>query len=163
MNSALGYVEETLLNAEIVKLVPESLAPVVGGLLSRCLNSHKIFFRRLIPATEQRIREKDAKNLGHKVPERVCNFPSFLFSSALCSCMWADIFYTGRLYSVDHRHGPEAKPLVRREGYLRVDGDLVWFSAHSFHGKQTDHRPTLHVPATYLCRRPSKDPRGVCS
>lgn len=72
MKAALGYVEETLLNAEIVKLMPKCLAPVVGGMLSRCLNSHKTFFRRLIPATEERLAEKDLKNFGHKVPERVC-------------------------------------------------------------------------------------------
>lgn len=72
MKSALGYMEETLLNAEIVKLVPKCLAPVVGGILSRCLNSHKTIFRSLIPATEERIAEKELKDRGHKVPERVC-------------------------------------------------------------------------------------------
>lgn len=71
MTSALGYVEETLLNAEIVKLVPKFLAPTVGGVLSSCLNSHKTFFNSLIPATEQRIQEKQLKSLGHEVPKRV--------------------------------------------------------------------------------------------
>lgn len=71
MVSALAYVEQTLLNAEIVKLVPKFLAPAVGGILSRCLSSHKTFFKSLIPATEQRIQERNLKNLGHSVPERV--------------------------------------------------------------------------------------------
>jgi hypothetical protein len=71
MTSALGYVEETLLNAEIVKLLPHFLAPTIGGLLSRCLNSHKTFFKSLIPATEQRIQETDLRNRGHSVPTRV--------------------------------------------------------------------------------------------
>ncbi|KAI1752381.1 cytochrome P450 [Xylaria castorea] len=70
MASALGYVEETLFNAEIVKLLPSFLAPIVGGVLSRCLNSHKTFFRSLIPATEQRLREKDMKINGHQIPQR---------------------------------------------------------------------------------------------
>jgi hypothetical protein len=71
MVSALEYVEQTLLNAEIVKLLPKFLAPVVGRILSRCLSSHKTFFESLIPATEQRIEERNLKSLGHAVPERV--------------------------------------------------------------------------------------------
>lgn len=71
MRSALGYVEETLFSAEIVKLLPKSLIPFVGGALSRCLNSHKTFFKSLIPATEQRIQEQDHKKLGYPVPSRV--------------------------------------------------------------------------------------------
>ncbi|OAL01486.1 cytochrome P450 [Phaeosphaeriaceae sp. SRC1lsM3a] len=70
MTSALGYVEETLLNAEIVKLLPKCIAPRVGGILSRCLSSHKTFFKSLIPATEQRIEEQRLRRLGHAVPER---------------------------------------------------------------------------------------------
>lgn len=71
MVSALGYVDETLVNAEIVKLLLRFLAPLVGGTLSRCLNSHKTFFRTLIPATEQRIQEHSLKVLGHSVPKPV--------------------------------------------------------------------------------------------
>lgn len=59
MHSALGYVEETLLNAEIVKLLPGWLARSVGTLLSYVLNSHKTFFKSLVPVTEQRIEKKD--------------------------------------------------------------------------------------------------------
>lgn len=74
MVSALGYVEETLLNAEVVKLLPGFLAPVVGGVLSSCLNSHKTFFNSLIPATEQRLRENEMKSNGHEIPQRVSKF-----------------------------------------------------------------------------------------
>ncbi|CAI6095198.1 unnamed protein product [Clonostachys chloroleuca] len=45
MNSALGYVEETLLNAEIIKLLPKFLVPA-------------------------RIAEKDQRNLGQSTPQR---------------------------------------------------------------------------------------------
>lgn len=71
MTSALGFVEETLINAEIVKLLPKFLAPYVGGTLSRCLSSHKTFFTSLIPATEERVREHELKKLGHEFPQRV--------------------------------------------------------------------------------------------
>ncbi|KAK9792200.1 putative Cytochrome P450 [Seiridium cardinale] len=70
MASALGYVEETLLNAEIVRLLPKPLAPVVGGMLSRCLTSHKTFFKSLLPAAELRIQEHNLKTLGHPMPQR---------------------------------------------------------------------------------------------
>ena len=80
MTSALAYVEDTLLNAEIVKLLPKFLAPPVGGLLSRCLSSHKKFFKSLIPATEQRIQELDRKHLGHSGPQRV-SAPKLCISS----------------------------------------------------------------------------------
>ena len=63
--------EETLFNAEIVKLLPAFLAPLAGRFLSWCLGSHKAFFRALIPATEQRIQEHHLRNLGHPVPKRV--------------------------------------------------------------------------------------------
>ncbi|KAM7212431.1 cytochrome P450 [Rhypophila decipiens] len=70
MTSALSYVEETLLTAEIVKLLPRFLAPPVGGFLGWAPRSHKTFFQSLIPATEQRIRETERKRLGHTVPRR---------------------------------------------------------------------------------------------
>ncbi|KAI0490488.1 cytochrome P450 [Xylaria cf. heliscus] len=70
MCSALGYVEETLLSAEVVKLLPSFLVPIVGGGFRRCFNSHKMFFDSLIPATEQRLQEKDFKRQGHQMPER---------------------------------------------------------------------------------------------
>ncbi|KAH7311269.1 cytochrome P450 [Stachybotrys elegans] len=63
MTSALGFVEETLVNAEIVKLLPSPLARLVGSLLSRCLSSHKTFFARLLPAAEQRLLENDMKQI----------------------------------------------------------------------------------------------------
>ncbi|KAM7192968.1 cytochrome P450 [Naviculisporaceae sp. PSN 640] len=70
MTSALSYVEETLLTAKIVKLLPRFLAPAVGGFLGWALRSHKTFFQSLIPATEQRIEETERKRLGHTVPRR---------------------------------------------------------------------------------------------
>ncbi|MCJ1356768.1 MAG: hypothetical protein MMC33_006764 [Icmadophila ericetorum] len=67
--SALAYVEETLLNAEVVKLMPKFLAPLVGGVLSRRLNAHKSFFQSLTPVAEERCRERDREMLGHAVPK----------------------------------------------------------------------------------------------
>lgn len=71
MKSALGYVEETLLNAELVKLLPKWMAPSVGGILGSCLSSHRTSIKSLIPATERRIEEQGLRRLGHSVAERV--------------------------------------------------------------------------------------------
>lgn len=105
MASALGYVEETLLNAEIVKLLPRVLAPLVGGVLSSFLSSHKTFFRILIPATEQRIQEKSQKTLGHPVPKRVLSNVPSIPCSCICTYYRLTLFFfpnTGRLHPMDH-------------------------------------------------------------
>jgi cytochrome P450 len=70
MACALPYVEQTLLTAEIVKLLPKLLRPVVGGMLGCHLNAHRKFFEYLIPAAQLRCQERDLKNLGHEVPKR---------------------------------------------------------------------------------------------
>jgi hypothetical protein len=105
MKSALGYVEETLIIAEIVKLLPTCIAPSCGKLLSRFLNSHKTFFNSLIPATEQRIEEQRLKKLGHLVPERVS-------PPNICSLGNRADHHTGRLHSVDPRYGAQGKTMV---------------------------------------------------
>lgn len=87
MRSALGYVEETLLIAEIVKLLPKFLSPYVGGTLSRLLSSHKTFFASLIPATEQRLRENELKKLGHPLPKRVSDRDSNASSLPKWKCL----------------------------------------------------------------------------
>jgi hypothetical protein len=46
--------------------------------LSRFLSSHRRFFQKLIPATEQRIKEHELKSLGYSVPNRVSGFMSLI-------------------------------------------------------------------------------------
>ncbi|KAI2622660.1 cytochrome P450 [Hypomontagnella submonticulosa] len=68
--SALSYVEQTLINAEIVKLVPKLIARPVGEFLASRLDSQKVFFSRLVPIAEQRIQDRDLRNLGHDIPKQ---------------------------------------------------------------------------------------------
>ncbi|KAH8766056.1 cytochrome P450, partial [Diaporthe sp. PMI_573] len=68
MKSALCYVEETLICAEIVKLLPPSLAQLMGGIMGRRLKSQKIIFDALLPIAEDRCRERDLKAGGQAVP-----------------------------------------------------------------------------------------------
>ncbi|KAI1775359.1 cytochrome P450 [Hypoxylon cercidicola] len=69
MVSALEYIEETLICAEIVRLVPKILVPIVGGLIARRLTSHGKIYETLIPIAEQRCLERDHAKLGRPVPK----------------------------------------------------------------------------------------------
>ncbi|KAI0581515.1 hypothetical protein TUN199_06639 [Pyrenophora tritici-repentis] len=69
MTSALAYIEETLICAEIVRLLPKFMTPIVGGIIARTLKSHGVIFNRLLPIAEQRCIERDAAKLGQKVPQ----------------------------------------------------------------------------------------------
>lgn len=87
MISALAYIEETLLCAEAVRLLPGFLTPyvipcdpvatlltfvsIVGGIITRSIHSHKVIFNRLLPIAEQRCLERDLANLGQTVPKHV--------------------------------------------------------------------------------------------
>ncbi|KNG49002.1 cytochrome p450 [Stemphylium lycopersici] len=69
MVSALAYIEETLICAEIVRLLPSFLSPIVGGIIARTLKSHAVIFNRLLPIAQERCIERDAAKLGQKVPQ----------------------------------------------------------------------------------------------
>jgi len=79
MISALAYIEETLLCAETVRLLPKFLAPLIGGIIARTIGSHEIIFNRLLPIAEQRCLERDLANLGQKVPKHVSSIEDTFF------------------------------------------------------------------------------------
>ncbi|XXH06065.1 U3 small nucleolar RNA-associated protein [Hypoxylon texense] len=68
MISALAYVEETLICAEIVRLLPNFIAPIVGGIMALRLKAHQVVFDTLLPVAQQRCQERDNKLLGQEVP-----------------------------------------------------------------------------------------------
>jgi hypothetical protein len=65
-----------LLCAEIVRLLPGFMTPIVGGIIARSIKSHAIIFNRLLPIAEQRCLERDLANLGQAVPKHVCSSPN---------------------------------------------------------------------------------------
>ncbi|KAF4631712.1 hypothetical protein G7Y89_g6427 [Cudoniella acicularis] len=69
MESALAYIEETLICAEIVRLIPKFLVPFIGGIIAWRLKSHETVFDTLLPIAEQRCQERDLQNIGQAVPE----------------------------------------------------------------------------------------------
>ncbi|KAI0409850.1 cytochrome P450 [Xylaria palmicola] len=69
MESALSYVEEVLITAEIIRLIPKSVAPIVGRLIAYRLKSHNVVFECLLQVAEQRCQERDRAILGQPVPK----------------------------------------------------------------------------------------------
>ncbi|OTA90309.1 hypothetical protein M434DRAFT_390630, partial [Hypoxylon sp. CO27-5] len=67
--SALAYIEETLICAEIVRLTPKFLSPLIGSIIARRHQSHKTIFDTLLQIAEERCQERDLKNRGHQVPK----------------------------------------------------------------------------------------------
>ncbi|CAG9998323.1 unnamed protein product [Clonostachys byssicola] len=68
MESALEYIEQTLICAEIVRLLPKFMAPIVGNLLGARLKAQDVIFNTLMPIAEQRVIEREAKAMGQEVP-----------------------------------------------------------------------------------------------
>ncbi|KAI0396783.1 cytochrome P450 [Xylariaceae sp. FL0594] len=68
MNSALKYIEQTLLCAEIIRLVPTWMAPIVGRAIRGRLKAQGTMFNTLVPIAEQRILERGLKQIGREVP-----------------------------------------------------------------------------------------------
>jgi hypothetical protein len=71
MVSALEYIEQTLICAEIVRVLPKFMRPFVGNTLGSRLHAQDIIFNTLLPIAEQRVIERDAKAAGAKVPYHV--------------------------------------------------------------------------------------------
>ncbi|OTA76492.1 hypothetical protein M434DRAFT_38836 [Hypoxylon sp. CO27-5] len=71
MAAALQYIEQTLISAEIVRLIPKFLAPLVGGIIGLRLNAQENVFNTLLPIAERRVLERGMKRLGHSVPYHV--------------------------------------------------------------------------------------------
>jgi cytochrome P450 len=69
MVSALKYIEETLICAEIVRVLPKFMRPVVGTILGRQLAAQDTIYNTLLPIAEQRVLERDLKAAGQTVPE----------------------------------------------------------------------------------------------
>ncbi|KAH8593607.1 cytochrome P450 [Bisporella sp. PMI_857] len=66
---ALGFIEDTLMTAELVRLLPEFLAAPIGNGIARRLKSHKVLFNTLVPIAQERIEEKKLKQMGQKVEQ----------------------------------------------------------------------------------------------
>ncbi|KAL5437920.1 hypothetical protein PMIN06_010389 [Paraphaeosphaeria minitans] len=59
MKAALTYVEQTFLIAEIVRVIPRTLAKFVGPMLAKRVSSQKIVYKELMFIAEERVRDRD--------------------------------------------------------------------------------------------------------
>lgn len=69
MRVGSAFIEETLIIAEVCRLLPDFVSDRVGKLLSNRLNSGKIIHSILDPVIEERFEERIRKERGHQVPE----------------------------------------------------------------------------------------------
>ncbi|KAF7891373.1 uncharacterized protein EAF02_001698 [Botrytis sinoallii] len=69
MKASVGFIENTLVISEIVRVLPHVVAPIVGRFLARHFNSQTIIFDTLMPIVQQRLEQRERKKYGHEVPE----------------------------------------------------------------------------------------------
>ncbi|CAP64816.1 uncharacterized protein PODANS_5_3660 [Podospora anserina S mat+] len=69
MKAAMTFIEQTLLIAEILRLLPQFLSEPIGKFLSNKLNSSSVIFDTLLPVAAERVDEYARAKLGQKVPE----------------------------------------------------------------------------------------------
>ncbi|KFA71335.1 hypothetical protein S40288_09118 [Stachybotrys chartarum IBT 40288] len=68
MESALEYIEQTLMCAEVIRLVPKWLALPLGRLLGSRLKAQEVICNTLVPIAKQRCLEREMKKLDQDVP-----------------------------------------------------------------------------------------------
>jgi cytochrome P450 len=69
LKRAREYIEETLICAEIIRLVPRPFAPLIGAIVNRYFSSQDAIYDTLISVAEQRCREREDAFLGRPVPK----------------------------------------------------------------------------------------------
>ncbi|KAH8880897.1 cytochrome P450 [Thozetella sp. PMI_491] len=69
LTSALQYVEEVAMGAELLKLVPAVLRPYVAWFTTRRFKAQEAMFATLTSVAAQRCEERELKKLGHTVPK----------------------------------------------------------------------------------------------
>ena len=72
METALKFVEQSVICAEILQLAPTWLvAPLIGRIITWRLKSPSIMFNTLKSVAEQRYQERDLAKAGQAVPDHV--------------------------------------------------------------------------------------------
>ncbi|KAJ8110831.1 hypothetical protein ONZ43_g5772 [Nemania bipapillata] len=69
MKAASTFMDQTLVVAEIIRLVPRWAVPVIGNWTSSKFDSDKVMHSTLLAIIEKRLEERNARKLGQKVPK----------------------------------------------------------------------------------------------
>ncbi|KAI0886348.1 cytochrome P450 [Annulohypoxylon maeteangense] len=70
MEAGMVFIEQTLLIAEVVRLLPHSISGYIGDFLAKRLNSGKIIYDSLEPVVSKRFEERELRKRGHNIPEQ---------------------------------------------------------------------------------------------
>ncbi|RYP56149.1 hypothetical protein DL771_012094 [Monosporascus sp. 5C6A] len=77
MKAGAVFIEQTLLIAEVVRLLPHAISGHIGDFLARRLNSGKIIYDSLEPVVTRRFHERELRKQGHDIPEQTACFALF--------------------------------------------------------------------------------------
>ncbi|KAI1331512.1 cytochrome P450 [Xylariaceae sp. FL0255] len=69
MKAAMVFVEETLIIAEVIRLLPRVISERIGEFLAKKLNSGRVVYDALEPVVSKRFAEREQQRLGFDVPE----------------------------------------------------------------------------------------------
>ncbi|KAI0096705.1 cytochrome P450 [Nemania sp. FL0031] len=69
MKTGMTFIEETIVIAEVVRLLPSRFSGHIGRFLARKLNSGNRFYNALEPVVTKRFAERERRKLGYDVPE----------------------------------------------------------------------------------------------
>ncbi|KAI9037576.1 putative cytochrome P450 [Aspergillus affinis] len=67
LKAAVVYVEETMVGAEVIRLMPRFLAPLVGRIISSRFRAQETVYNVLLRVVEERCRQRDMGKLGHEI------------------------------------------------------------------------------------------------
>ncbi|GAP91997.1 putative cytochrome P450 [Rosellinia necatrix] len=70
MQAGMVFIEQTLLIAEAVRLLPESISGAVGDFFAKRLNSGRIIYDSLEPVVSKRFEERELRKQGYEIPEQ---------------------------------------------------------------------------------------------
>ncbi|KAK8051626.1 GMC oxidoreductase [Apiospora rasikravindrae] len=70
MKAGMVFIEQTLLIAEVVRLLPHAFSGYIGKFLARRLNSGKIIYDALEPVVNRRFQEREMRREGHDIAEQ---------------------------------------------------------------------------------------------
>ena len=69
MKSAIKFVHDTVIIAEVIRLVPVWMAPLIGKILAATFSSHKILYSTLLQTTLARAEERSRKQGEDTAPK----------------------------------------------------------------------------------------------
>ncbi|KAK3366318.1 cytochrome P450 [Lasiosphaeria ovina] len=87
MKDAFNYIESVVMGAEMVRLSPKWLEPIMGRFVTHKIKTPEILFNLLYPIAEERLRERERASLGEEVPKHT-DMISWILETAPADVEW---------------------------------------------------------------------------